>query len=121
MDTPLDSYNTRYIQLVEEASTLPLTDESTTQAMKNLEIFSKCRPPEPAPEPESIPEPVLPTKFWGKTLAGAARVLDNETTRVVIKAGGAFAGVAFVAYSTIYKDHVLERQALAQANTIKPS
>lgn len=91
-------------------------DLSTTEAtatIKNLKTFSECRPC--APEPEPTPDPV-PTTIWGKVKAGSAKVWDNETTRVFIKAGGAFAGVAVVAYSTIHKDHIIERQALAQAN-----
>jgi len=118
MDTPLDTFNTRFTQLIEEASQLDIESEAATVAMNNLKKFSECRPPEPATEPESCPEP---TTFWGKTKAVAAYGWESETTRTIIKAGGAFAGVAFVAYSTIYKDHVLERQALAQANTTKPS
>ena len=90
-----------------------LMSEETTTAMKNLEIFSKCRPQ--ALEPEPTPEPV-PTTTWEKVKAGASCVWDNETTRVTIKAVGAFAGVALVAYSTIHRDHVLERQAMNQAN-----
>jgi len=117
MDNPLDTFNIRYIQLVEEASQHDLDSDAATTAMKNLEVFSKCRPPEPELEPTPIPEP---TTFRGKVKLGLARVWDNETTRVFIKAGGAFAGVALVAYSTIHKDTVLERQALAQANTVKP-
>jgi len=81
--------------------------------MKNLKLYSECRPPKPEPEPEPA---VVPTTRWGKIKAGASCVWDNETTRTLIKAGGAFAGVAVVAYSTIHKDHVMERQALAQAN-----
>jgi hypothetical protein len=118
MDNPLDTFNSRFNQLIEEASALTLTDEGTTVAMKNLKTFSECRPQEPTPEPDSCPEP---TTFWGKRKVELARVWESETTRTVIKAGGTFAGVALVAYSTIYKDHVLERQALAQANTSKPS
>jgi hypothetical protein len=114
MDAPLDTFNSRFNQLIEEASQLDLTDEKTTVAMKNLKTFSECRPQEATPEPESTPEP---TTFRGKLKAGVVSAWESETTRVLIKAGGTFAGVALVAYSTINKDHVLERQALAQANT----
>ena len=110
--TPLDLYNVKFKEFVESLPSDLETNEATT-AMKNLETFSKCRPADPEPEP--TPQPV-PTTRWGKARAGIASVLDNETTRVFIKAGGAFAGVAVVAYSTIHKDHVMERQALAQAN-----
>jgi hypothetical protein len=118
MDNPLDTFNSRFNQLIEEASQLPLTDEGTTTAMKNLKTFSECRPPEAMPEPESCPEP---TTFKEKAKAGLAHWWESETTRTVIKAGGTFAGVALVVYSTIHNDTVLERQALAQANTSKPA
>jgi hypothetical protein len=102
-----------FIQHVEKAAELDITSEAATTAMKNIETLSKARPPvpEPAPEPEHVPTTTLE-----KVKAGIVRFWDNETTRVLIKAGGAFAGVAFVTYSTIYKDHVIERQAIAQAN-----
>lgn len=92
---------------------IDLSSEQATTTLKNLKTFSECRPV--APDPQPTPDPV-PTTVWGKVKVGSARVWDNETTRVFIKAGGAFAGVALVAYSTIHKDHVIERQALAQAN-----
>lgn len=92
---------------------IDLSSDEATAAMKNLKTFSECRPPKPEPEP--TPDPVPATR-WGKVKAATSCVWDNETTRVLIKAGGAFAGVAVVAYSTIHKDHVMERQALAQAN-----
>lgn len=101
------------MDFVERVAKEDLTSDAATTAMKNLEIFSKCRPPAPEPEPDPIPVPV--TK-WEKFKCATAGVWDNETTRVLIKAGGAFAGVAVVAYSTIHKDHVIERQAMAQAN-----
>lgn len=105
-------YDKNFMDLVEEAAVLPIDAETTTVAMKNLEIFSKCRPP--APSKEIDPE-VVPTTKWEKFKHGTAKIWDNETTRVFIKAGGAFAGVAVVVYSTVHKDHVIERQALAQA------
>lgn len=92
---------------------IDLSSDEATTTMKNLKIFSECRPQDSKPEP--TPDPV-PTTRWGKVKAEISSVLDNETTRTLIKAGGAFAGVAVVAYSTIHKDHVMERQALAQAN-----
>jgi hypothetical protein len=113
MSSPYEAFNVRFKGLIEEASDFDLASEAATTAIKNLETFSKCRPP--APEPEPIPTPV-PTTVWEKVKTSASCVWDNETTRVLIKAGGAFAGVALVAYSTIQRDHVLERNALAQAN-----
>lgn len=115
MDNTHEAFNTKFLVLIDNVPT-DLESQETTVAMKNLEIFSKCRPPEPSPEPVIEPEPVVPTTRRGKTLAWMARALDNETTRIIIKSGGAFAGVAVVAYSTIHRDHVLERQALDQAN-----
>lgn len=92
---------------------IDLASDDATTRMKNLKLFSECRP-QPIPVAEPIPEP--PTTRWGKFCCWAGRVWDNETTRVTIKAGGALSGVALVAYSTIHKDHVIERQAIAQAN-----
>lgn len=111
--TPHDAFNAKFTELIEAVPTIGLDQEDSTAIIKNLKTFSECRPPQPEPEP--TPDPV-PTTRWGKAKAGLASALDNETTRTLIKAGGAFAGVAVVAYSTIHKDHVLERQAIAQAN-----
>lgn len=113
MDTPHELYDATFVDLVKRAATPDLVSNESTTAMKNLETFSKCRPPALEPEPETIPEP---TTFWGRTKAGTARAWDNETTRALIKAGGAFAGVGLVVYSTIHKDHVIERNAMSQAN-----
>lgn len=113
MDKPHERFDDTFMDFVDRVSTIDLASEDATTAMKNLETFSKCRPTEPEPEPTPDPEP---TTVWGKVKLSTVRVWDNETTRVLIKAGGAFAGVAVVAYSTIHKDHVIERQALAQAN-----
>jgi hypothetical protein len=113
MSTPNESFDVTLNQFIREAGQFDLASDEASTAMKNLKVFSDCRPP--APEPEPIPEP-SPTTVWGKVKAQAAAVWDNETTRVFIKAGGAFAGVALVAHSTIKRDHVLERTALAQAN-----
>lgn len=99
--------------LVEKAAEYELSDPATTTVMKNLQLFSASRPPAPAPETETTPVPV--TK-WSKFKTGAAKVLDNETTRVAIKAVGSVAGVGLVVWTTIHKDHVMERNALAQAN-----
>lgn len=113
MSNPRATYDARLEELIEETANHPLDTDGATTVMKNLKLFSECRPPEPEPEPTPA---VVPTTRWERFKAGTACVWDNETTRVLIKAGGAFAGVAVVAYSTIHKDHVMERQALAQAN-----
>jgi hypothetical protein len=110
---PHERFDETFTKFVEETANFDLRSDEATTAMKNLETFSKCRPP--APELEPAPESV-PTTAWEKVKAGVSKVWDNETTRVLIKTGGAFGGVALVAYSTIHKDHVIERQALAQAN-----
>ena len=111
MDNPLDNFNTKFTELVDEAASHDLHSEDATTAIKNLETFSKCRPPEP--EADLIPEP---TTFWGKVRCTVSRVWDNETTRTAIKAGGALAGVALVAHQTIRQERVFERQAMNQAN-----
>lgn len=90
-----------------------LTDDSATQAVKNLKVLSECRP-QAEPEPEATPDP--PTTVMGKLRVGTARVWDNETTRVFIKAGGAFAGIALVAWTTIHRDHVIQRDAMSLAS-----
>lgn len=101
-------------ELIDKATdNIDLASDEASKAMKNLKIFSECRPPKPEPEPTPAPVPVT---RWEKVKAAASCVWDNETTRVAIKAGGALTGVVVVAWSTVHKDHVLERQALAQAN-----
>lgn len=112
MADPSDLFNDKFVELIAVLPTDLESNEATT-AMKNLETFSKCRPPQPEPEPISDPEP---TTVRGRMGRVTARVWDNETTRVLIKAGGAFAGVAYVTYATIKRDHVLERQAIDQAH-----
>jgi hypothetical protein len=108
-----ERFDAVFIQKVEQAADLDIMSEAATVAMKNIETLSKARPP----VPESAPDPeFVPTTTLEKVQATVGRIWDNETTRVLIKAGGAFAGVALVAYSTIHKDHVIERQAIAQAN-----
>lgn len=101
-------------ELIDKATDgIDLKTEEATTVMKNLKLFSDCRPPaEPVPEP--IPE--APTTRWGRFKCGIARVWDNETTRVLIKASGPIIATGTVIYATIQKDHVIERQALAQAN-----
>lgn len=116
MDTPQARFDETYMDFIDRLSKEDLASDSATTFVRNLETLSRCRPQ--TPEPEPTPEPV-PTTVWGKVKAGASCAWNNETTQVTIKAVGAFAGVALVVYSTIQKDHVLERQALAQANQTK--
>lgn len=115
MSSPRETYDARLEELIEETANHQLHSAEATTVMKNLKLFSECRPPEATPEPEPTPEPV-PATTWGKVKAGIASVWDNETTRTVIKSGASLGGVLIVAYSTVHKDHVLEKQALAQAN-----
>lgn len=112
MTDPTQAFNDKLIELIANVPTDLESDESTT-AMKNIETFSKIHTALPEPEPTLDPEP---TTVRGRLGRATACAWDNETTRVFIKAGGAFAGVALVAYSTIKRDHVLERQAIDQAN-----
>lgn len=112
MTDPTQAFNDKLIELIANVPTDLESDESTA-AMKNIETFSKIHSALPEPEPTPDPEP---TTVLGRLGRATARVWDNETTRALIKAGGAFAGVAVVANATIRRDHVLERQALDQAN-----
>jgi hypothetical protein len=115
MSSPRETFDVKLNDLIEEAASFDIQSDEATKAIRNLETFSHCRPPEPEPEPV-IPEVVIPTTTWGRVKAEVSSAMDNETTRVLIKAGGTFAGVALVVWSTIHRDHVVERQALAQAN-----
>jgi len=106
-------FDAAYRDVLDKATKLdPDTDEATI-ALKNLKTLTECRPPTPDPEPESVPEP---TTVLGKLKYNLAGVWDSETTRVLIKAGGAFAGVVLVTWTTVHRDHVLTRDALSQAN-----
>lgn len=103
--------------LVDRLARRDLSDDTIMKEITALGKFAELRRvvvtvPEPAPTLAPIPE-----SAWCRVKAGAARIWDNETTRVAIKAGGALTGVIVVAWSTIHKDGVLEKQALAQANT----
>lgn len=111
MSKPRETFDARFEELIEATANYDLHTDDATTAMKNLEAYSRCRPPESPTEPETDP-----LEGWARVRDGIAKVWNNETTRVFIKAGGTFAGVALVTYSTIRKDHVIERQALAQAN-----
>lgn len=112
MDNIQEHYDRRQRDLIDEIAQMPLEGDEFAAAAKNLNEFSKVRTL--LPEPEILPP--VPTTRWGRFKAGASAVWDNETTRVFIKAGGAFAGVGLVVWSTIHKDHAMERTALAQAN-----
>jgi hypothetical protein len=112
-ETPSEVFDEVYIGYLQNIKDVNLSEDDAKAVMQNLSTFSQSRPPKPEPEP--TPEPV-PTTVWGKTKAGLSKVWDNETTRVLIKAGGTFAGVAVVVYSTVHRDHVLDKQAIMQAN-----
>lgn len=111
MASPNETHDSVYVDIVDKIHRMDPSSQEATTAIKNLKTFSESRPP--TVEPEPTPEP---TTVWGKLKLGTSRAWDNETTRIVIKAGGAFAGVALVTYSTIRRDSVLDRQAIAQAN-----
>lgn len=107
-----ESYDKLFMHVADKASQYELSSDEATIAMKNLKIFSEARPPESEPKPEIA----QPTTVGGKILAGLKGAWNNETTQVFIKAGGAFAGVALVAWTTVHRDHVITRDALSQAN-----
>lgn len=93
-----------------------VTTDGFGKAVDNYTKLSHARPSEPEPTPD--PEPV-PETAWEKVKDGATKIWESETTRVLIKAAGAFAGVALVVSQTIHRDRVLEKTALAQANQNK--
>ena len=99
--------------MIDEMTQIDIASDDFSSATKNLAAFATVRPLLPEPDPDPTPVPV--TK-WDRFKAATAAVWDNETTRVFIKAAGAFGGVGLVVYSTIHKDHVIERSALGQAN-----
>jgi hypothetical protein len=106
-------YDEVYRNALTEVKSHDLSTDDATTAVKNLKTLSECRPPTSDPELEPVPEP---TTVLGKLKCSMRGVWDNETTRVLIKAGGAFAGVALVTWTTVHRDHVLTREALSQAN-----
>lgn len=107
---PQDAFARTYVDLLKEASSYELHTPEALAAFKTLGAVTQCQlPPIETPDPE-------PTTKWGRFKRTAGAVLDNETTRTLIKAGGAFGGVALVGHLTVRQDRVLERQALAQAN-----
>jgi hypothetical protein len=111
MDDPQTFHNETYEDLATRVMNLDPASAEFTTAVKNLKLFSEVTVPG-RPKPSSPPEP---TTLWEKTKKNVVRALDNETTRVLIKGLSSVAGVGIVAYATIRKDHVLERQALDQA------
>lgn len=114
MANPTESFDAVYIEMLDNINNVTdYASEDATTMIDNLVKLSKARPEQP--EPVVAPDPVPETR-WGRFKLGTARVLDNETTRTVIKAVGSVAGVVVVAHATIKKDHVLERQALDQAH-----
>lgn len=109
-----EAFEEKFTSIVYNIDPADLSSDETTTAIKNLKTFAESRPPRPEPDP--IPE-FVPTTTWEKVRHGTSAALDNETTRVLIKAAGAFAGVWLVVQTTIKRDHILEKQALGQANT----
>lgn len=114
MSTPHEAFDTVYVDLLETIGHDPdYTSDTVKLQIDALVNLNKARPEPVAPVVD--PDPVPETR-WGRFKCGLARAWDNETTRTLIKAGGSVGGVAIVAYSTIKKDHVLERQAIDQAH-----
>lgn len=107
--TPKEVYDDNLIELIEKATDHDLHSDEATAAIKNLKTFSECHIAIEDTEPE-------PTTKWGKVSRNLGKAWDNESTRALLKAGGAFAGVVTVVYATIHKDHIVERQAIQQAN-----
>lgn len=113
MSNAVTLYNEVFCEALIEMKSHDLATDEATTAVKNLKVLSECRPPDSEPEPEPTPEPIT---VLDKVKVGLSGVWDNETTRVFIKAGGAFAGVALVTWTTVHRDHVMTREALSQAN-----
>lgn len=107
------SYDNIFMDTFVRATKYDLSSDQATTAIKNLKLLSECRIPTPEPKPETVPEP---TSVMDRIKAGLNGVWESETTRVMIKASGAFAGVALVAWTTVHRDHVITRDALSQAN-----
>lgn len=115
-DKPGEIYDQVLSELIKETVTHDVHSEEFREASKNLRLFSESRQLMPQPDAEPIVEPEKELTRWGRVRAEVAAALDNETTRTLIKAGGAFAGIVVVVYSTVHKDHVLDKQAIMQAN-----
>jgi len=106
-------YNEVYEAKLAELKTFDFSSDEATAAVKNLKVLSESLPPSEKSDLEATPEP---TTVLGKLKVNFHEVWDNETTRVLIKAAGAFAGVALVTWTTVHRDHVVTREALSQAN-----
>lgn len=112
MSELIETYDKVYMNALNEFYQFDINSDEATTSVKNLKVLSECRPPvqeEPEPKPE-------PNTVLEKVKVNLSGVWDNETTRVLIKAGGAFAGVALVTWTTVRRDHVITRDALSQAN-----
>lgn len=115
MDNPHALHNEVYAVLAARVRDGDPSDPATMAAAKILKTFSESTIP-----PTANPTHTTPITRWQKIRANVGGVIDNETTRTIIKALGAFGGVAYVTHATIKRDHVLERTALAQANQRPP-
>lgn len=104
------SYGEVYAKALSDVKETDFTTDDATVAVKNLKTLSECTPFIPVPDVSE------PNSIWGKVTSKLDELWDNETTRVLIKASGAFAGVALVTWTTVHKDHVVMREALSQAN-----
>lgn len=103
-------YGEVYGKALSELKDLDFSTDDATVYVKNLKILSECTPFIP------VPDAPIPNTVWEKVTSKLDGLWDNETTRVLIKAGGAFAGVALVTWTTVHRDHVFTREALSQAN-----
>lgn len=113
MSDVINLYDDAYREALLKVNNLDIDTDDATTAMRNLKTLSECRPPTPDPESEPKPEP---KNVLDKLRYSMGGVWDNETTRVFIKAGGAFAGVALVTWATVRRDHIITKEALSQAN-----
>lgn len=110
MSDLVSEFDKVYSEALAQIQPEALYDEEAADFLRNLRLLSECRPPVTAE-----PEAPTPTTGAGKLRAAVAGVWDNETTRVFIKAGGAFAGIALVVWSTVHRDHVIQREAMSLA------
>lgn len=111
MTKPSILYDDLMRKMLIDAASHEVSSDAATTAMKNLKTLSEAQPP--ILLDEATPEP---TTVMGKLQSNLKGVWDSETTRVLIKASGAFAGVVIVTWTTIHRDHVVTRDALSQAN-----